>query len=184
MHLIEPSEQEKLKIKMTNSKPLRTALVVMTLLSTKNPEASMLRPGGSKDDTVQVEDYIVMQMEMAWGVKEMSRYKKHRGEWPTRSSSNYDDTDETDEFLAEIQRQQEEKTKGVRGRPEAIDKLEAGEGEEEQGSALNQTEQVNNDSGEQLFLDNEVDDDMVMLLRAKNAARTVEEYWNTLVSLF
>ena len=43
------------------------------------------------------EDGVVMQTEMAWGAKEMNRYKSIKGEWPVRSSVSGDDNDEDEE---------------------------------------------------------------------------------------
>lgn len=144
-----------------------TILFVCLLLQYATASASTLRG----TDEIQVEDYIVMQMEMAWGMKEMARYKNHKGEWPTRSISNFQDEEETQpaqslQQSAELQ-QEEQSTPQQQ------------ESTEEQRLRGNQ-----NDTSPQDPPLGEIDDEMAMILATKNAARTVEEYWDSLVAMF
>lgn len=46
------------------------------------------------------EDVVVMQTEMAWGAKEMNRYKSIKGEWPVRSSIDDKDTNDDEDEAA------------------------------------------------------------------------------------
>ncbi|CAB9518675.1 expressed unknown protein [Seminavis robusta] len=169
--------------------------------------ASMIRgPKSSKNDEVQVEDYIVMQMEMAWGMKEMSRYMTHRGQWPTRSSSASFDSDEEegedDDLLAIIQARNEAKEAAAKARQEEMAARQKQQQEQQQpkeqqqeqdGSRLrrhNQSE-IEEDQGFHTTgssVDDEdgwlIDEEMELILEARAAARTVEEYWDTLVTMF
>jgi hypothetical protein len=136
-------------------------------------EAVIRGPNTStKSDEIQVEDYIVMQMEMAWGMKEMSRYRSHRGDWPTRSASSLEsnaEQDEEDRVAAESWRAQQ---------------LRRGSGQGEHAGNRDYGFHTDDSVEEEVPSMGEIDEEMAWILEAKHAARTVEDYWDALVAMF
>jgi hypothetical protein len=154
----------------------------------------------TKSAKVQVEDYIVMQIEMAWGMKEMSRYKSHRGDWPTRSASSFESNDDhDDEDLVAISRAKNE----AKEKETSFLKVANGQVPKKQDETIVQVERAqqlrrgrdqsepidtgfhtdNNMEEEAPSLD-AIDAEMALILECNYAARTVEEYWDTLVAMF
>ena len=76
----------------------RVPLVLCFILMISDTKAAEARtswnnqnPGirGGEQQQLQEEDFVIMQMEIAWGVNEMHRYKKRHGDYPTRSESSF-----------------------------------------------------------------------------------------------
>jgi len=86
-----------------NQSYLRVAMLVLALLTTAaKPVSAFDEPTQVVRDamtaTIEDEDVLVMQAEMAWGAHEMKRYKTLRGDWPLRSKLTADaQSDEEEE---------------------------------------------------------------------------------------
>merc|ERR1719491_1041732 len=111
-------------IKHATQKPTTTTTIIMTtythltilllcLLLQYSTAAAPSKLRGA--DQIQLEDYIIMENEMAWGMKEMARYKYHRGEWPTRSTSSFEEeeTQQPEQLAQPTQQSAEEEGETV-----------------------------------------------------------------------
>lgn len=141
-------------------------------------------------DEVQAEDYIVMQMEIAWGMKEMKRYRSHRGDFPTREDSK----DPTLRAKSNSKRSREETSNFDRVNEQLHATFRGKAHEEEPGAHEEVVSPSSNKTdgyeyGTKLkqpgaTKDVDVNDTINLLLDTKTAVRTVGEYWNFLISMF
>jgi len=176
---------------------------------------------------MQAEDYIIMQMEMQWGMNEMHRYKSHRGEYPTRTASSLslddqqqpqqieqDDGGESD-YLDDLPSPftSGADAKGgvyvasslpasplqVHETPlppgDAKNVVQRPSGGTRKGSSIrdagdeiiisstgtDESDADHNDTN--VIVEEDIPDELALILGAKTA-RTVEEYWDSLVSMF
>ena len=178
---------------------------------------------GGEQQQLQEEDFVVMQMEIAWGVNEMHRYKKRHGDYPTRSESSFsamttsdgagfadeslieedyldslgDDNineDDLDMLYGEEQIATSVATKSVY-RDESSDVTTAAPPDSEanissglrrgirsQGGAFSQEGSIARSNNPSTHAE-DLPDELALLLGTKTA-RTVEEYWDSLVAMF
>ena len=164
--------------------------VVALLLGTINGLAAgsnVLR--GSIDsyvDGIQAEDYIVMQMEIEWGMKEMRRYRSHKGDFPTRQESK--------PSASKRGRSHNKMSSGEQSKPDWFKKssntslqsetVTENQGFHKAGASPPSKRTEGSTRLKRATTDVDVNDTMNLAIDLKAAIRTVEDYWNFLISMF
>ena len=170
------------------------ALVALLLGTVDRVAAGSCILRGGRDcsiDEVQAEDYVVMQMEIAWGMKEMKRYRTHRGDFPTREdSTKQPKLRASTRSNNKISREEASNFVEIHEQPHPT----SHETNNEEAPGVSEAANIppnNKTDGSVTRLkqaratkDVDVNDTINLLLDTTTAIRTVGDYWDFLVSMF
>lgn len=141
-------------------------LLLISAFLTNITNASSFR-GHPQNDQLQVEDYKVMQLEVQWAMKTMTNYRGQHGKWPTRPPSNESNYSSQDE------------SSGSKLESISVVKISEKDLFEHRAQKI-----AHEEEDKKLANPMELKDELAPLLRSRKTAKTVDEYWDSLISIF